>query len=237
MCYFQFILAGVPQRVWVPNKVSTLTKEHSINSICYVFMKARTLACTSVQEYLNSILKDQMRSPLSREISGFGLDLLLRKVSHSNEALWGLPQRPRCFYYEMYDIKDGEASLQRCYGLGSLKASLHWLSASGVFAWVAWRLPSVSQWSLCLPAWRKFSLVAVRLRPCLSCIYPLFIWRMSSAYSVWGGIVSWLLWSVLNATAVFLVVLVVGCLDFCIPTSVRKGVQTALKKSRLNSRK
>lgn len=95
------------------------------------------------------------------------------------------------------------ALLQRYYDLGPLKASFHWLSASGVFAWLAWRLRRVTHWSLCLPAWGTFSLVAVRLKPCLSCIYPLFIWRMSSAYSVWGGIVCWLLRSVVNASAVF----------------------------------
>lgn len=51
-----------------------------------------------IVEFLNSILKDQMSSPLSRPISGFGLDLPLRKVIHSNDVLWGLPQCLRCFY-------------------------------------------------------------------------------------------------------------------------------------------
>lgn len=32
----------------------------------------------------------------------------------------------------------------------------------------------------------------------------------------------------------FLVVLVVGCFHFCTPTSVRKGVQTALKKEKVD---
>lgn len=124
------------------------------------------------------------------------------------------------------------ALLQRYYDLGPLKASFHcWLSASGVFAWLAWRLRRVTHWSLCLPAWGTFSLVAVRLKPCLSCIYPLFIWRMSSAYSVWGGIVSWLLRSVVNATAVFFSCFSRGTSRFFIPTSVRKGVQTVLKKN------
>lgn len=126
-------------------------------------------------------------------------------------------------------------SLQGYVASGSLKTPLHRLSAPAVFAWLAWCLPRLSQWSLCLPAWRKFSLVAARLKRCLSCIYPLFIWRTSSAFSVWGGIVSWLLRSVLKATAgvFFLAVLVVGCLHFCTSTSVRKGVQTAKKKGKI----
>lgn len=169
-------------------------------------MKAKTLVCAVVQEYLNSILKAQMHFPFIRQTSGFGFVLLLEKIIRSNEVPLGLPQCPRCFYvtciWNNY-MTSKMGSLQGYFASGSLKASLHWLSAPGVFVCLAWRLPRLSQWSLCLPAWRKFSLVAARFRRCLCCIYPLFIWRMSSAYSVWGGIVSWLLWSVLNATAGF----------------------------------
>lgn len=32
-------------------------KEHNLNSICDGSMKAKTLVCAAVQEYLNSILK------------------------------------------------------------------------------------------------------------------------------------------------------------------------------------
>lgn len=148
-----------------------------------------------------------MSSPLTRQRSGFGLDLLLREVIRSNEVLWGLPQCPRCFYVTcIWNVWHQRwPPLQRCDALGWLKASLHWPPAPGAFAWLPVTFaPRVIQWSLCLAAWRKFSLVAVRLKPCLSCVYPVFIWRMSSEYSVWGGIVSWLLWSVLNVTVVFL---------------------------------
>lgn len=93
MCYFQFILAGGLWRLWVPKKASASTgtqyKQHMLFS-----WKPGLWS----KEYLNSILKDQMSSPLSRPISGFGLDLLLRKVIHSNEVLWGLPQCSRCSY-------------------------------------------------------------------------------------------------------------------------------------------
>lgn len=127
---------------------------------------------------------------------------------------------------------------QRYYDLGPVKASFHWLSASGVFAWLAWRLRRVTHWSLCLPAWGTFSLVAARLKPCLSCIYPMFIWRMSSAYSVWGGIVSWLLRSAAvrgeRNCGFFLVVLVVGRLDSLYPHLWEKVSKQFKKKTHRN---
>lgn len=70
-----------------PNKAPVLMMEDNINSICYVSMKAKTLVCAVVQEYLNSILKAPMCSPSNRQISGFRFVLLLGKVIHSNEVL------------------------------------------------------------------------------------------------------------------------------------------------------
>lgn len=168
-------------------------------------MKAKTLVCTVVQGYLNSILKAQMCSPLSHQISDFRFVLLLGKVIHSNEVLWGLPQCPRCFYVTcIWNIWH-----QRWPRCKDISLQDHWKHHfTGC-------LPLVFSPGLCdvCPVWvsgvfvclheEKFSLVVARFKRCLSCIYPLFIWRMSSAYSVWGGIVSWLLRSVLNATAVF----------------------------------
>lgn len=221
MCYFQFILAGGLWRLWVPKKTSASTgtqyKQHMLFS-----WKPGLWS----KEYLNSILKDQMSSPLSRPISGFGLDLLLRKVIHSNEVLWGLPQCSRCFYVTC--IWNVWHQRQPC--CKDITIQDHWKHHFTQFARLAWRLRRVTHWSLCLPAWGTFSLVAVRLKPCLSCIYPLFIWRMSSAYSVWGGIVSWLLRSVVDATVVFFSCFSHGMSWFFIPTSVRKGVQTVKKK-------
>ncbi len=76
-----------------------LTGEHSINSVCYDIIKSKPLVCTCVQEpHMNSSLKDQMSSSLSRQKSGFGLDLLLKTVVCSNEVLWRLSYCPRCFY-------------------------------------------------------------------------------------------------------------------------------------------
>lgn len=65
-----------------------VTGDHSINSMCYDTIKSKPLVCTGVQEpHMNSSLKDQMSSSLSREKSGFGLDLLLKTVICSNEVL------------------------------------------------------------------------------------------------------------------------------------------------------
>ncbi len=65
-----------------------LTGEHSINSLCYDTIKSKPLVCAGVQEpHMNSSLTDQMSSYLSRQKSGFGLDLLLKAVICSNEAL------------------------------------------------------------------------------------------------------------------------------------------------------
>lgn len=65
-----------------------VTGERSINNMCYDTIKSKPLVCAGVQEpHMNSSLKDQMSSTLSREKSGFGLDLLLKMVICSNEVL------------------------------------------------------------------------------------------------------------------------------------------------------
>lgn len=69
------MLAGVPRRLGVPNKASALTKEHNLNSIGHVSMKAKTL------------VRAVVCSPSARQISGFGMVPLSRKVVRSNEVL------------------------------------------------------------------------------------------------------------------------------------------------------
>lgn len=81
------MLAGVPRRLGVPNKASALTKEHNLNSIGHVSMKAKTLVRAVVREHLSSALKAQMCSPLARQTSGFRLVPLSGKVVRSNEVL------------------------------------------------------------------------------------------------------------------------------------------------------